>query len=97
MTKITAGRGTLNVRDLLRGLLIAVITPVFTIIGSSIDAGVLTFNWKLIGGVAVFAGLSYLMKNLLTPSQVIVTDPAQVQKAKDGEAIVVRPEQVTQS
>lgn len=94
MTKITAGRGTLNVRDIIKGLLIAVITPVFTIIGSSIDAGTLTFNWKWIGSVAVFAGLSYLVKNLLTPSQIIVTDPGQVQSVKDGEPIVVRPDEV---
>lgn len=91
MTKITAGRGTLNARDFVRGLAVAMITPVFTIIGSSIDAGTLTFNWKLIGGVAVFAGLSYLVKNLAEPSKVIVSDPAKVQAAKEGQTITVTP------
>lgn len=95
MTKITAGRGTLNIGDFLKGLLIAVITGPLTVIGSSIDAGHLTFNWKLIGGVALFSGLSYLIKNISTPSQVVVTDPGQVKAVKDGEPIVVRPEQVT--
>lgn len=91
MANITAGRGALNMRDFLRGLLIAVITGPLTVIGSSIDAGHLTFNWKLIGGVALFSGLSYLIKNISTPSQVVITDKETVQAAKDGETITVTP------
>lgn len=91
MTKITAGRGTLNVGDFLKGLLIAVISSPLTIIGSSIDAGQMTFNWKLIGGVAIFSGLSYLIKNISTASQVVITDKVTVQAAKDGETITVTP------
>lgn len=91
MAKITAGVGTLNSRDFLKGLLVAVISGPLTIIGSSINEGHLTFNWKLIAGVALFSGLSYLIKNISTPSQVVITDKETVQAAKDGETITVTP------
>lgn len=68
----TSKQGTLNWKDILKGLLVAVITPVFTVITTSLDAGILTFNWKAIWITAVSAGVAYLMKNLFTPSQTIV-------------------------
>jgi hypothetical protein len=95
MQTTTSPIGTLNLRDLLRGLLVAVITPVFTIIGSSIDAGTLTFNWKLIGGVALFAGLSYIVKNFLTPATVVIpVTKEEIKSIKDGdkEAVITQTE-----
>lgn len=62
---------SLDWRDLTKGLLVAVISPVFTIMESSIRAGSLTFNWSSIGLTALAATGAYLVKNFITPSQAI--------------------------
>jgi hypothetical protein len=41
------------------------------VLQASIDAGALTFNTKEIAMAAVAGGVGYLVKNLLTPSQII--------------------------
>lgn len=64
-------QGTLNWRDLVKGLVIAVITPVFTIIVESLQNDDLTINLKSIGTVALVALLSYLSKNLGDPTQTV--------------------------
>lgn len=62
---------SLDWRDLTKGLLVAVISPVFTIMESSIRAGSLTFNWTSIGLTALAATGAYLVKNFITPAQAI--------------------------
>jgi hypothetical protein len=57
---------SLNAKDFLRGLLIAVGTAVLVIVQNTISAGVLTFDWKEIGMAAVGATVTYLAKNFLT-------------------------------
>ena len=57
---------SLQTRDFLRGLVIAIGTSVALVIQQSISVGELTFNWKLIGMAAVGGGISYLLKNFLT-------------------------------
>lgn len=91
MTKITAGRGTLNARDFIRSLIVAAISPVFPIVMDSINAGDFALNWKHIWMTAAGAAFAYLVKNLLTPSEVVITDPAKVEAVKQGETIVVTP------
>jgi len=59
-------RFTLNWNDFLKGLIVAVIMPVLTIIQNSISEGELTFNWRLIGLTAVGALVAYLIKNFLS-------------------------------
>lgn len=85
-TTVTSSQFTLNIRDVLRGLLIAVLSPVFTVLLTSLNAGALTFDWKAIGVVALSAALSYIAKNFFTPSQVVLADAtkATVQSVKDG-------------
>lgn len=56
----------LNLRDFLKGALMAILVPVLYIIQTSLDAGVLTFNWKQIVIAAVAGFVSYLIKNLFT-------------------------------
>lgn len=61
---------SLNGKDILKGLLMAVLTPVVLIIQQSLEAGNLTFNWKQIGMAAIAGGLAYLVKNFFsTPTQ----------------------------
>jgi hypothetical protein len=57
---------SLNGNDFLKGLLMAVLVPIFTIVQQSLEVGVLTFNWKAIGISAIAGAFSYLTKNLFT-------------------------------
>lgn len=57
---------SLNTKDVLKGLLMAVLTPAILIIQQSLSAGNLTFNWKEIGMAAIAGGLAYLVKNFFT-------------------------------
>ena len=61
---------SLNGKDILKGILMAVLTPAVLIIQQSLEASNLTFNWKQIGMAAIAGGLAYLMKNFFsTPTQ----------------------------
>jgi hypothetical protein len=57
---------TLKTRDLLKGALMAVLVPAVYIIQTSLDAGVLTFNWKQILIASISGLLAYLIKNFFT-------------------------------
>lgn len=57
---------TLNTRDFIKGLVMAVLVPVFVIIQQSLSAGDLVFNWKAIGIAALSAFIAYIIKNLFT-------------------------------
>lgn len=88
-TITTSNQFSLSLKDILKGLLVAVITPVITIIMTSVNAGQLTFDWKAIGIVALAAGLAYLVKNFFTPAAIVIDAPAsQVQAVKDGDATI---------
>jgi len=62
--------GTLNWRDLLKGGILAAISPAFTILIQSLQAGDFQVNWKSILNVAIIAFLTYLSKNLFGPASV---------------------------
>jgi flagellar biosynthesis protein FliQ len=69
---------TLNTRDFVKGLFIAVITAVITVVYTTIQTGTLSFDWKVISTTALSAALAYIMKNLFTNSndQLLKKDPA---------------------
>ena len=58
---------SLNLRDVLRGLIMAVLTPVVFIVQQSLALGELTFNWKAIAIAALSGGVAYLIKSVFTP------------------------------
>ena len=60
------GLFSVGTKDFLKGLILAVITAVITIVYTSVQAGSLTFDWKVIGTTALSAALAYITKNLLT-------------------------------
>lgn len=68
---ITSKQFTLQARDWVKGALMAALTPALVIIQQSIDAGIWTFNWKVIGMSAAAGFMAYLMKNFLEPSKVV--------------------------
>jgi hypothetical protein len=59
---------TLNTTDFIKGLLMAVLSSVITVVYQTIEAGSLVFDWKAIGTIALTSGLAYIMKNLFTNS-----------------------------
>jgi hypothetical protein len=60
---------TLNSKDFVKGLVVAVITAVITVVYNTIQTGVLAFDWKAISIAGLSAALAYITKNLLTNSQ----------------------------
>lgn len=87
-TTVTSKQFTISLPDVWRGLLVAVITPVITIIISSLNAGSLTFDFKAIAITALTAGLAYVIKNFLTPSQIVIKNPEAAEEVKAGTADV---------
>ena len=67
----TSNLFSLNVQDVLKGGLMAILTPVITIIAQSLNAGVLTFDYKAIGIAALSGFVAYLTKNFFTPASIV--------------------------
>jgi len=64
--------------DTLKGVLVAAIGAILTPITESLNAGILTFDWKHILAGGITAGLAYIVKNFFTPAKVVqpANDPA---------------------
>lgn len=60
-------------RDFLKGLVVAVLTSILVVIQSTIEQGSLKFNWQQIGMVAVGSVIAYLTKNFFAPASVTTT------------------------
>ncbi len=77
---------------MLKGLLMAVITPVLFLIQQTIETGSFKFNWQTIGMTAVAGGLGYIAKNFLTPAAPTKT----VTQTPDGKVTetVIKTDQV---
>jgi hypothetical protein len=58
----------LNSSDFLKGLVMAVLSTVITVVYQTVEAGSLVFDWKAIGTMALTSALAYIMKNLFTNS-----------------------------
>lgn len=58
----------LNLNDFLRGLIIAVLTPIFIHVQEIIKTGTLNLNWEQIAIEAVGGFTAYILKNFLTPA-----------------------------
>ena len=89
-TAVTSKQFTLSLNDFWKGLLVAVLSPVFTILITSLNAGSLTFDWKAIGGVALASLLAYLMKNFFDTPKIVVTgvNPEMMKSVKEGDTKV---------
>jgi hypothetical protein len=58
----------LNSTDFIKGLIMAVLSTVITVVYQTVEAGSLVFDWKSIGTMALTSALAYIMKNLFTNS-----------------------------
>lgn len=80
MPQVTTNKQfSLNLPDWLKGLLMAIGTPVIAVIIDSTSKGSLNFDWKLIATTAISAGGLYLMKNFLTPTHTVISGDVNVQ------------------
>lgn len=68
--EVTAGKYRLNFKDILKGILIAAGTAALFAIQSSLDTGSLDIDWKKVGMGALAGGITYLIKNYLSPAVV---------------------------
>lgn len=59
--------GLLNWKDALKGLVMAVLSAVLTIVITEIQAG--QIDWNKVGTVALITTLSYILKQIGTDSQ----------------------------
>lgn len=66
----TSNLYSLDLKDLAKGLIVAVGSAVVATIQTSLQKGSLAFNWNLIGTVALGAGIAYLSKNFFTSASV---------------------------
>ena len=57
---------SIGTRDILRGFVMAVLTPIFVIVQQSLEAGILTFNWRAIAMAGIAGALAYITKNFFT-------------------------------
>lgn len=57
---------SLNIWDLIKGLIMAVLAAVLVIIKSTVEGGSLDFNWASISQTAIVTAVAYLLKNFLT-------------------------------
>lgn len=58
----------LNLADFGKGLLLAVLTSVLTIVYTTVQSGSLLIDWTMVGTSALTTGLAYILKNLFTNS-----------------------------
>ena len=72
---------SLSFRDLLRGMLIAILTPVLFLLQKSLEVGQLTFDWHALGMAAVGGFLAYLIKNFFTDAE----KPKQTNENNDSD------------
>lgn len=75
--------------DFIKGLVIAAISPVFTIMGQSFSNGTFTLDWTSIWKVAVAAGFAYLAKNLFEPTQTVIVVKPPMKEDNNVEIIPV--------
>ena len=66
----TSNLYTIDLKDLAKGFIVAIGSAVVATIQTSLQAGSLNFNWKLIGTVALGAGIAYISKNFFTPPSI---------------------------
>jgi membrane protein implicated in regulation of membrane protease activity len=90
--KATAPKFSLSQNDFLKGLLMAVGTPVIAVLLATVQAGSWEFDWNMIGTTAVSALLMYLGKNFFNGPSLVVQDPSKnmIKEAKEGNLEVVK-------
>lgn len=82
---------TLNIKDFLKGLVMAILVPAVTIMQQSLDSGTLVLNWKTILIASISGVVAYLMKNFFTSdsSSLKTEDYSQAQQRAIEECNII--------
>lgn len=89
MKNLPSNFASLNIKDFLKGLVLAVLVPALLAIQQSLSAGELTINWKALGITAAASFIGYLIKNFFTndvPAAVATVQKAEELKMQDARA-----------
>lgn len=88
---VTAAQFNINWNDVIKGLKMAVLLPVLTIIYTSIQAGSFHFDWHAIGLTAAGGFIAYLIKNFFDAPQIVITNAPKgtIEAVKSGAPISV--------
>ena len=68
---VTSPLFSLNWKDALKGVLVAAVSAALTGVYNALTVVPPHIDWKQIGVVGITAGVAYLVKNFLTPAQVV--------------------------
>ena len=89
VTTTTSGQFNLNVKDLLKGLVMTVIGSVLVVIYDTVESGSISFDWQSVKKIAIISGVGYLLKNFFSPAMIKVEATKETVKAvKEGDATV---------
>lgn len=91
----TSNLYSIDYRDILKGLLIAILTPALFLVQQTIEIGKLSFNWHEIGMAAVGGGVAYIIKNFFTASTIktVADSPTLVAKVEAADPSLKSPGQ----
>jgi len=78
-----SGLFTLSVQDWIKGLIMAVGVAVFSIIETSVSAGIFTFNLTTVWHAALAAIVVYIGKNFFTPAPKTIEVDKSITKVID--------------
>jgi hypothetical protein len=79
---------SLDSSDWLRGLGIAVATPVLIAVQRVIDAGKMDFSWKSLLMAGIGGGVAYILKNwLFEPAKTVVTSDTNTKAENVAEKV----------
>ena len=88
MRNLPSTFASLNVRDFVKGFILAVLVPALLAIQQSLTAGELTINWRALGITAAASFIGYLIKNFFTND--VPAAVATIEKAEAKQMAIVR-------
>lgn len=72
MEKITSSFLSIDFKDALKGIIVAVGAAVFALVAESVSKGEFTFDFTAIWHTAVAAGIAYIGKQFFTPAKAVI-------------------------
>lgn len=70
---ILSEKFTVQTRDFINGLLLAVVSAILPIITQTLQEGSFLFDWQMIGTVASSTFIAYIAKKFLEPAKIVTT------------------------
>lgn len=71
MARITSKKYSIDTRDFIIGLCIAIGVAALTVIQDQLAGGDLNFNWKEVAAAGISGGVAYLIKKFFDPQKKI--------------------------